>query len=141
MGESQRLTEDFVRTAVENYNALSDRIKTVAIAMSHLRGNTRNPDDDYKGFEFDEWENRKFLNANFEYYCCGGTESDCFEVPLEYLWTENFAEIEKARLEAEKEKARLAEEAKRVADEARKATEREERDKRDWERLRKRFGS
>jgi hypothetical protein len=134
-------TEEFVRTAVANYNALSDRIKTVAIAMQHLRGGTRNADQDYTGFEFDEWNGKEVLIGKFEYYCCGGTEYDQFEVPLEYLWTENFREIEQARLEAEKEAARVAAEVKRVADEAERQRQRDEKDLQDWERLRKRFGT
>ena len=109
MGESQRMTytEDFVRSAMANYFILEARIREVAIAVETLRGGTRNASEDYTSFEFYEGS----LIVKFEYYCCGGTEYDQFELPIEYLWLENFEEVEKTRLEAAKEAARLAEEA------------------------------
>ena len=130
-------TQDFVRSSLANYFVLEARIKDVAIAVETLRGGTRNASDDYTGFEFDDGS----LIVKFEYYCCGGTEYDQFELPIEYLWTENFVEIETARIQAAKEEAARQAEAKRLADETQKEREREERDLRDWERLKKRFGS
>jgi hypothetical protein len=131
------LAEDFVRTTLTNYNLLADRVKTVAIAVETLRGGTRNPVDDYLRFYFDSEK----IYAIFEYYWCGETETDEAEFPVDYLWMENFEEVEKARLDAAKEAARVAEEAKRVADAAEAARKREERDRADWERLKARFGS
>lgn len=131
------LTEDFVRTTVANYCVLEERIKDVAIAVEELRGGTRNAFDDYHNFYFEDGR----LYANFEYYCCGGTECDCVEIPLEYLWTENFEEIEKAHLQAARQEAARQAEIKRVADEGERQRKHEEHDRREWERLRKRFGS
>ena len=48
------------------------------------------------------------INITYEWSCCGGHETEEDTVPLHYLWTENWLELEKAATEKrriEREKA------------------------------------
>jgi hypothetical protein len=138
MGEPQRMTplnEKFVRDTVAGYDLLSARVKEVAIEVAKIQDTCRNPDDNYVSFEFDEGK----LYAKFEYYCYGDNIEDFVYLPLEYLWMENFAEVEKVRYAAERAEAiRLAAEQK-----AREETERQRlaaiKERQTYERLKKKF--
>jgi hypothetical protein len=103
-------TEEFYRYAVAGYEALAERV-------------------------FDDGK----LYAKFEYTCWGDNNEEYVYIPLEYLWTENFVEIEKVRYAAERAEAiRLAEEQKRLEDAEvkRKAAIKE---RQTYERLKKKF--
>jgi hypothetical protein len=87
------MTEEFVRTTVAGYQLLAERIKEVAIQIETIQDGTRNPKDDYIDFRFEDDK----LIAHFEYYSYGDTDHDNVEIPLEYLWMENFTEVETKR--------------------------------------------
>jgi hypothetical protein len=129
-------SEKFVRETVAGFKGLADRIKEVAIEVAKIQGATRNPVDDYMRFEFDDDDK---LYAKFEYYCYGDNNEEYVYFPLEYLWTENFVEIEKVRYAAEvAEHIRLTEERKKLEDAEvkRKAAIKE---RQTYERLKKKF--
>ena len=138
MGEPQRmtpLTEKFVRDTVAGYDLLSARVKEVAIEVAKIQDTCRNPADNYVSFGFDEGK----LYAKFEYYCYGDHNEEFVYLPLEYLWMENFAEVEKVRYAAERaEEIRLAAERK-----AQEETERKRlaaiNERKTYERLKKKF--
>lgn len=100
-------SEKLVRDTVAGYEMLSARIKEVAIQVARIQDVTRNPIDDYVEFGFDGGT----PYGKFSYICYGDLNEEVVYFPLEYLWTENFAEIEKARFAVERaEEKRLAEE-------------------------------
>jgi len=129
------LNEKFVRDTVAGYDLLSTRVKEVAIEVAKIQGTTRNPTDDYVSFGFDEGK----LYAKFEYYCYGDNNEEYVYLPLEYLWMENFAEVEKVRYAAERAEAiRLAEEKKQAEETERKRVA-AIKERQTYERLKKKF--
>jgi len=81
------LTEDFTRATVVNYYVFSARIEDIARAMFRSRGNYQPDDWGYDGFYFKDGK----LTVKFSFYR-GQEDHDEFEIPLHYLWTENFIE-------------------------------------------------
>jgi hypothetical protein len=132
------LTEEFVRTGIDTYNALSDRIREVANEVAKVRQICMyDPAKSYDGFYFEDGK----LYAKFSEYYRGDTYYETIEIPLPYLWIENFVEVEKLRYAAERaEEKRLA-----ALEEERKAQKRQQqaeaKDLKEWERLKQKFGA
>ena len=128
------MTEEFVRYAIAGYEALTVRIREVAIQIATIQDTTRNPTDDYVDFYFEDGK----LYAKFEYYCYGDTDQEYVHIPLEYLWTD-FVEIEKTRYAAERAEAiRLAKE-KEVREAAARQTQKEQQEWATFLRLKEKF--
>lgn len=130
------LDKDLVITTYQNYMLLSARIREVAIEVEKIQGGTFDPEKDYTGFDID----KDGIHTNFEHYCSGDTDYDYVDIPVEYLWMENFAEVEQARFTVERaEIIRQAVLAKQLVEQERQRllqlAEREL-----YERLKKKFG-
>jgi hypothetical protein len=123
-------TEQEVRDTLAKLEKYRERACIVADTVSKLR-KTNVPISVSVTSDGIEYEYNDACNCHPEY---AGTV-----IPLEYLWLENYAEIEGARLKRE---AEAMAEAKRQEEESRRkkeAEDREKRDRKEYERLKKKY--
>jgi len=118
MQELQKKYEDHIYERLEQY-----------IRLTGFIGNN---------IAIDLWEfNGDMIDITFTQYGSRGFyETDSQQMPIEYLWDENWLENTKAIIERKKEEDRIAKEREA----ARKKKAQEKRDRAKFEELKKRFG-
>ncbi len=123
------ISEALIRAWIDGYDRLCARIESVAITVAKIHKTTEDADPKrcYHGFEFFD---ETTIVADFVLY--GGTDGAAVEFPISYLWTDNYQEIEAAKLAEQ-----LAEEKRQEEDNARKQ---EEMERALLKRLREKYG-
>ncbi len=123
-----------LQNAIETLRHAEGRITDIIKTVAQLQGHSPSEFDDYN-FNWEE----NCIEGHFSHYCCGETDYYSVSVPFEYLWTDNYVEVETARLaeiRRKDEEARLAREA---AEAARKKADQERAERATYERLKKKF--
>lgn len=102
------LTEQDIIQGFAIVNELESRIQQISIAIAELQGNLGAAKDPFTYKVY--FEDREILGI-FKHYSWGETELNEYVFPMSYIWTRNFIELERVRLEEEEaERKRRAEE-------------------------------